>query len=212
MATGFSVDISQVVKGLEKEKQNAEKVIKSTVNDAGRNAPAWVSAVVREEYNIKAKEIKSAVRVKSGGEVRLAGTKVYDMRLTYSGRVLGPTHFGMTPKNPPKTKRPYVVKATFKVGRKAELHGKPNYAGKVFVQTINGGTTAFQRVGEEGKGDEKTGKKATARTNLYALRSISIPQMIENGKGETKPRIVDIVNQNFEKRFKHYCERFLSSR
>ena len=61
------VNLDQVIKGLDKEKELSKKALQRTVGDMRTRGPGWVSKAVREEYNIKAGDVKSAIIPKKGG-------------------------------------------------------------------------------------------------------------------------------------------------
>ena len=224
----FSVNIEQVVKGLDEKKLNAEKVLKYTVSDFRSKAPGWVSKEVRKQYNISAQDIKAAYKgANTIGAVSLGGgTMVDNVSLKWAGRALTPTHFKMTPAKPPKLgstrmlipnqylntdkgakqvaawariPKKYSVFDTVFKGKKKVISGK--YDTPVFVASVRGQKPlAFQR------------KNGSPRNEFESLRSISIPQMIEDGKGNLKGDIQEVINTNLEKRFKHHCNRLLSDK
>ena len=208
---------------LEKDRENAKKVITRTIGDMRSRGPGWVSKAVREEYNISASDIKKAVYVAKNGSTEVAGVNVDNVSLTYRGGPLTFSHFGVTPKKAPVKKEkdriavpgegvksdkpigkvamvhplsPYSISATIKTGAKKVLAGKSGYDGKPFLARANGSPLMpFQRMNKD-------------RNSLAPLKTISIPQMIESGEG-TKPRIEQAINENLEKRFNHYCDQYL---
>lgn len=192
MAVTVKANIDQVVKGLDKEKANAEKVVRRTIGDMRTRAPGWVSKAVREEYNISAGDVKEALRVGNDGKVSIAGTEVDNVTLTYKGRVLTPTHFKMKPASRPASGVPYQVTAEIKKGQRKTL------SSKAFLAHAGGAGTKeipFQRTGQ-------------SRLPIEAIKTISVPQMIETGDG-VKPQIEEAINEGLEKRFNHYCDMYL---
>lgn len=229
LANNFiSVNIDQVVKGLDETKLNAEKVLKYTVSDFRTRAPGWITKCVTQEYNIAARDVKAAYKgAKNAGTVSLGGgTMIDNVSLQWAGRALTPTHFKMTPSKPPKLRgrrilapnqylntdkgpkqvaawtripQKYSVSDTVFKGKKAVISGK--YNTPVFVASVRGQKPlAFQR------------KNGSPRNEFESLRSISIPQMIEDGKGNLKGDIQETINTNLEKRFRNHCERFLANK
>ena len=200
----ITVNIDQVVQGVEKEKELSKKALQRTIGDMRTRGPGWVNKAVREEYNIKAGDLKSAMHTEKGGTLNFGGVLVDNVALVYKGRGLTPVHFKMSPTSRPKGKKSYQITAEIKKGNREVLHGKPEYSGKPFIASNgHGQNIAFQRRGTAGK------KGATERTNLYGITSISIPQMVEDGNGNLKPRVEQTINENLEKRFRHYTEQYL---
>ena len=194
----IKVNIDQVVKGLDAEKAAAEKVVRRTIGDMRTRAPGWVSKAVREEYAISATDVKKAMRVSNDGKVSVAGTEVDNVTLTYKGRLLTYTHFKMSPAYRPASGAPYRISAEVKKGNRRQLHGKSRYEGTPFLANAGGAGTKqipFQREG-------------SARLPIQALKTVSVPQMIETKDG-TKPEIEKAINEGLEKRFNHYCDIYL---
>jgi hypothetical protein len=192
MAISIRANIDQVIKGLDAEKAAAEKVVRRTIGDMRTRAPGWVSKAVREEYAISAGDVKSAMRVGNDGKVSVAGTEVDNVTLTYSGRVLTPTHFKMRPTSRPASGVPYQITAEIKKGQRKPL------SSRAFLAHAGGaGTTEipFQREG-------------SSRLPIKPIKTLSVPQMIESKDG-TKPEIEKAINEGLEKRFNHYCDIYL---
>jgi hypothetical protein len=192
MAASIKVNVDQVVKGLDAEKANAEKVVRRTIGDMRTRAPGWVSKAVREEYNISAADVKAALHIENGGKISVAGVAVDDVTLTYRGRVLTPTHFKMKPTARPSTGKPYQVTAEIKKGARKPL------SSKAFLAHSGGEGSKqipFQREGSE-------------RLPIAPIKTLSVPQMVQTKDG-VKPEIEKTINENLEKRFDHYCKQYL---
>ena len=129
MAGRITVDISQVVAGLDEKQKNAEKAVRRTIGDMRTRAPGWVSKAVREEYNIAAKDVKASLSKGDAGVFNIGGINVDNVTLTYSGRVLTPTHFKMKPTSRPKGNKPYTITAEIKKGQRKPLGGHTFLAG-----------------------------------------------------------------------------------
>lgn len=190
MAAGFTVDISQVVEGLNKKNENAKKVLQRTISDMRSRAPGWISTAVREEYSISAKDIKSALSIGKEGSINFGGTTVDNVTLTYRGKRLTTTHFNQKPKARPASGKPYQVTADIKKVRKV-------LSSRAFLMQGNAsdGSVAVMRTGQ-------------SRYPIKTIRTLSIAQMIETGSG-TKPRIEQVINENLEKRFENHCKQLL---
>ncbi|WP_339060076.1 hypothetical protein [Tepidibacillus marianensis] len=177
--TSGSMNISlkgyaNLVKELHRINKDSETVIKRTTSDFKSRAPAWVAAAVSQTYGIKKSEItKTKTSAKPVGKVVVSGILVDNVQLTFSGRVLTPTHFNMKPKSRPKpTKdengktirkaKKYTVTAEIFRGQRKAL------GSNVFLGSNKGtGDIPFQRTGQ-------------GRTPIQAIKTLSIPQMITN--------------------------------
>lgn len=186
-----TVNIDQVVKGLNKDKEQAKKALKRTVSDMRSRGPGWVSKAVREEYNIKAGDVKAAMHTEKGKGLSFGGEVIDDVALVYKGRVLTPTHFGMRPTSRP-AKKSYKVTAEITKGQRKVLSSKAFLAG-----TGSGGKQIpFER-------------KGASKYPIKAIKTLSIPQMVQDGSGNLKPGVEKAVNENLEKRFKHHIDQVM---
>ena len=108
-AMSITVQISDMqalkrkLKALEKAPQ---KVINSTIGDMKKRVPSWIATEVSQEYGIKKAEITG----QKVGKVRVRGESLENIQITYTGRVLTPTHFSMSPTAPKAGA--YTLKAT----------------------------------------------------------------------------------------------------
>ena len=193
MSLSIQANIDNVIKGLDQEKANAEKVIKRTVGDMRTRGPGWVSKAVREEYNIAAKDVKEACHTESAGSISLGGTQIDDVALVYKGRVLTPTHFKMKPSTRPAGNKPYKISAEIKKGQRKTLSSIAFLANS----------------GSEGTKQIPFKRRGTERLPIDAIKTLSVPQMVEDGEGNIKPKVEQAINDNLEKRFNHYCEQLL---
>lgn len=189
----IDINMDQVMKGLSEDKNASKKVLQRTIGDMRKSGPGWVSKAVREEYNIKASDVKAAARTTKGtSRLTFGGATIDSVALIFQGRVLTPTHFGMKPTSRPKKKKSYRITAEIKKGQRKELSSKAFLAG-----TGGGGKQIpFQRTG-------------ASRLPIEAIKTLSIPQMIQDGKWNLKPRVEEVVNEKLEKRFKHHADHLL---
>ena len=189
-------DMREAIKGLNMSVDGAEKVVKRTVSDMRSRAPGWVSNGVREEYNIASKDIKSAMRIESGGTMKIRGVAVDQIALVYRGKLLTYIHFGMR-----VAKRgPYPISVEVHKGKRMKLKGKSEYEGKPFIARSGRENTVkipFQREGRR-------------RLPIHALKSISIPQMIMNTEG-LKESVDKNISEGLQKRFENHCNHYLKS-
>lgn len=130
-------------------KRNGEqwaKAMEYATKDMKRSAKTIVKNATTSVYNIKAGEVTPGSE-RAVGSCRLSGGMT-DLQLEYRGRMLTPTHFGMTPRKSPYTatttgrifkkttysrkrtktgrQKSYTVKATILRGRKVQIgHWRP---------------------------------------------------------------------------------------
>lgn len=205
--TSGSMNISlkgyaNLVKELHKINKDSETVIKRTTSDFKSRAPAWVAAAVSQTYGIKKSEItKAKTSAKPVGKIVVAGLMVDNVQLTFSGRVLTPTHFNMKPKSRPKSTKDetgktirkaksYTVTAEIFRGQRKAL------GSNVFLGT-NKGTAdiPFQRVGQ-------------SRTPIKAVKTLSIPQMITNE--DVAAQIQKNIDEGLTKRLEHHIKQAMA--
>lgn len=215
-------NLSEVLSELEQMKKASETVIKRTVSDISKRAPGWVASEVVQVYGIKKGEITPSKngKGKKAGSINVRGESIASLQLVYRGRVLTPTHFGMTPKSPPAG-RGYTLKANILKGNKATL-GKVKKLtkkqratlGKNFTRsgTRSSDHSPIMLMGTGAKSVDKIGsipfqRKSPNRMNVEAIKTVSVPQMVSNEK--TEPGISKTLNENIEKRFHHHLSRMM---
>ena len=210
---GGIVNLTEVLSELEKMKKGSENVIKRTVSDISKRAPGWVASEVVQVYGIKKGEITPSSKGKKAGNISVRGETIASLQLVYRGRVLTPTHFGMTPKAPPD--RGYTLKASILKGNKATL-GKVKKLTKKQRAALG---KNFTRSGTKSSNHSpimlmRTGgtyipfqRKSQNRKDLEAIKTVSVPQMVSNEK--TEPGISKTLNENIEKRFHHHLSRMM---
>lgn len=115
-------NLHQLVADLEAIENGGKKAISNTIKDVKARAPGWIAQEVTQVYNIKKSEItpssgKGAKPKKMAGSIQVRGETIEEMTITYSGRLLTPVHFGMTPKTPPAGKS-YTLKMQVVKGQK----------------------------------------------------------------------------------------------
>ena len=193
-------NMKQIRKELKKTEKNVEATIQKAIKDTASRTPAQVTKAVTAEYNIKSGEVTAAGKAaKAGrnvvGKIKVSGITAESILLTYSGRVLTPVHFSMTPKKRPEGNRKYTVKVAIHKGKKKKLNGEYG-TGSFLAPSGAAGTTdiPFERL-------------TAARSPIEAIRSTSIPQMIENPtvSKEIKKSVADVLMD----RIAHYTERAL---
>lgn len=213
--------IDDVIAEIEQMKKAPEKVVKRTVADFKKRAPSWVAQEVVKHYNIKKAEItpaKTEGAAKAAGTVKVEGKTLDGVQLIYRGRVLTPTHFGMTPKAP---KQSYTLKAQVKKGEKKTLgqvkkltKKQRKNIGKNFTQqgTRNSPKSPIMLMGTGNTKVDGTNyipfqRQSQNRKDIKAIKTVSMPQMVSNPQVDEDIR--KAINDKLGKRFNHYCEQYL---
>lgn len=175
-------NLQEVRKNLENIKAAGEKAVKRTVSDIRSRAPGWVSQEVAAVYGIKKGEINPAGKGAKAGSISVRGETIDNLQLVYSGRVLTPTHFGMTPRSRPASQpggrpRKYTVKAAVFKGQKKTLGSNVFLGGSASIP--------FKRVG-------------SGRLPIKAVKTLSVPQMVDSDR--VMPQVEKRLNEEIGKR------------
>lgn len=189
-------DFDKLAKRLAKNADQAEKALKATGNDMKKRVPGWAATEVTEVYNIKKKEITpqkdNGAPRRTAGNIRVTGQTVTNVVITYTGRVLTPTHFGMRPKALTPTakgrKKRRPITAEIKKGQRKSL-GPHVFLGS----NRGGGYIPFKR----------TTNKAYP---IESVKTLSLPQMIDNP--EVQDKIIKKINSELPKRLEHNVKSF----
>ena len=199
-------NLKEVIKELNKNAKQAEKVLTATGRDLYRRVPGRVADDVRAVYNIKKSAITptSKADAKKGtrkaGSVRVKGVTVSDVSIVYKGRLLSISRFGMTPRTPAeqsKGKRVHrrrKVKAMVKRGGKKVVHSQA-FLGHTGARTSD--KTQFIAWKRTGPG----------RYPIEPIRSVSLPQMISNES--VREKINSDINEMLQKRLANNIKRFI---
>lgn len=182
------------LKAVEKETQ---KAVQNAIKDTASRAPAQVTKAVTAVYGIKSGDVTAAGKdAKKGSKrkINVSGLKVGSIQLTYSGRLLTPTHFSMTPKERPAGGKKYKIKAAIYKGPKKVLG-----SGMFLAPAKGEGTTVIPW--------KKTPEK---RWPVEPVKTVSIPQMIDNEKVHAD--IKEKVDAILVERINHHTERALKKR
>lgn len=217
----FTVSYSgadDVVKKLQKLKDGGEVAIKRTVSDFKSRAPGWVSKGIRQHYGVDTAAIKEAAKKPRKGKtkIKVSGITVDGATLEYEGRTLTPVHFKMSPKVPKgrQNKRDRKIPGqtvNFKgeAGPFAMVRAPKPYTIKVTI--IKGQRTALKQgtfLAPSKKDDEGAlmlpfQRKGSGRSPIEAVRTLSVPQMID---GRARETIEQTINEKLGERFNHHIE------
>ena len=184
MAVELSVKINDkaLMRELYKNGDKWAKALEYATKDMRRKAPTIVSQYTRKVYNVENSLLNPRAKGFKGG-VSLSGG-VCDLEITYSGRMLTPTHFGMTPDSSVAAigawGLPYRISAEILKGRRVTIgHWAPPrseggaYGKKSPYMFLPGKVPPMQRIGGgwQHKGAEHK-----------VFKVISIPQMVESDR------------------------------
>ena len=149
-------------------------------------------------------------------DLQVKGRKVNTIKIKYTGRVLTPTHFGMTPKAPGKNA--YTLKASIIKGEKATLGKVKKMTKKQRAALAKNFTRSGTRSSPHSPimlmstGNKKEGgtnyipfqRKSTDRKDVEAIKTLSLPQMVSSER--TAPNITKAINEGLEKRLEQHMK------
>lgn len=199
-------DLDRLAARLAKNANQAKKALTATGSDMKKRVPGWAGTAVTEVYNIKKQEVtptKTGKPKKTAGTIRVEGATVSSVEITYTGRPLTPTHFGMTPRTltkrantntntkrkKKKARKKTQITAVIKKGQKKSL------GSNVFLgSNRGGGYIPFKR----------SGRKAYP---IESVKTVSLPQMIDNPN--VRETLTEKINKGLEERLEHNIRRYL---
>lgn len=199
-----------IKKKLDDMKKAPRKALESTLSDVRKRAPGWVAAEVVKSYGIKKGEITG----NKIGNVKVEGNSIETVKIKYTGRLLTPTHFGMTPKAPKEGGGAYTLKATILKGERKELGkvkklSKKQRAalGKNFTRsgTQSSDHSPIMLMRANGGQHLPFQRKSTNRKDIKVIKTISLPQMV--GSERTHDGIMQTLNENIDRRLQHHIDR-----
>lgn len=205
-------NIKRQLKQLKALQGKSEKVIQRTMSDVRTRVPGWVAAEVTKVYNIKKGEVtpaKAGKSTKPVGSIKVAGDTLDTMEIVYRGRVLTPTHFGMTPKAPKET---YTLKAEILKGNKTVLGQKKKLTKEQRAALVKN----FRRQGQRTSPNSpimlmRTGstyipfqRKSPDRKDVKVIKTISMPQMVSSER--TSENINRAITEGLDKRITQHMK------
>ena len=205
-------DYNILKKKLDEMQKAPKKVINRTLSDVRTRVPTWVAAEVSKAYGVKKAEING----QKLGKVKVEGNTLQTVKIKYTGRVLTPTHFGMTPKAPGTNA--YTLKATIIKGQRStlgkvkKLTKKQRAAlGKNFTRsgTQNSDHSPIMLMSTGNKKVDGTNyipfqRKSKQRNDVEAIKTLSLPQMVSSER--TAPNITKAINDGLGKRLEHHMK------
>lgn len=206
----------QTIRELEALKDKSELVIKRLMADARTRVPGWVASEVTKVYNIKREEITPSKIKKDGtktepiGGIKVTGETIDGMQIVYTGHVVTPAHFGMTPKIP---KESYTLKAEILKGKKKVLGQKKKLTKKKRAK-MKPGSRNSQRSpimlmyngSKKDKGIKYIPFQRVSpdRNDIRVIRTLSLPQMVESNR--TSEAIDRAIYEGMQKRMAQHLK------
>lgn len=212
VAVRITLDDAAALAKLRQIEADTEKALSRTMSDIKSRGPSWIAQGIKKEYNITSTKIKNLAKL------RVTGDGVHDITFDYKGRVLSPSNFRMTPMAPKPNG--YTIKATIKRGERVTIgqvkkltKKQRKNIGRNFTRkgTRNSPTSPPMLVSTGNKREGGTSHIPFQRTKQpghfdKVIKTLSVPQMIQDGQGNTKPGVKKILNENIEKRFNHHLD------
>lgn len=193
-------DVASTIVKLNKAYTGIQVVYDRTAKDMVSRAPGKIANAVTWMYGIKKSEVtyKKDGPHKSAGKISVDGAELSTLEFRYSGRLLTPLHFGMTPKSRPEGKKKYKVKAKIKKRLKA-FPSKPKTSvdGGLFIApAANGSSTniAWYRYSKD-------------PFDIKPVKTLSLPQMVDNKL--VRREINKDVGELFHKRLDHHLAQYI---
>ena len=188
----------------------------NVTSDAKKRVPGWVAAEVAKQYGIKKGEITS----EKIGKVTPQGTDFKNVRIVYTGRLLTPTHFNMSPKEP-NPGGGYTLKVTIVKGQRTTLGKVKKLTKKQRAQLGKNFTKSGTRTSDHSPimlmhtGNAQEGgtdyipfqRKSVQRNDIAAIKTLSLPQMVSSKR--TQDGIQKAINEGLGKRLDHHMNRHM---
>lgn len=188
-------------------KKDPEKVLKRLTADCKKRVPGWVAGEVVKHYGVKKNEISGGQL----GSLKITGNSFKQLKFIYTGRILTPTHFKMSPTAPKPNRGGYTLKATVIKGKRTTL-GKVKKLTKKQMKNIG---RNFQREGTKTSDHSPImlmrangghylpfQRKSTNRNDIKAIKTISLPQMISGDRA--REDVHKAVAEGVQKRLQHH--------
>ncbi len=204
-------DYNLLQKQLDKMREAPTKVMKGITAEAKKRVPGWVATEVTKVYGVKKGEITG----QKVGKVRAEGKSIQKVKIIYTGRMLTPTHFSMTP-TVPKEGGGYTLKATIIKGQRATLGKVKKLTKKQKKALVKNLTRSGTRNSQQspimlmranGGHYLPFQRKSTNRRDIEAIKTVSLPQMVSSDR--TAEGIQRAIDEGLSKRLEHYLNRYM---
>lgn len=208
------------------------KAVRYTVRDIKSRAPGWIAAETASRYKIKKSDVNPSRTEKNPAvSIFASGDTLESIALVYVGRNLTPIHFSMSPSVPSRVKlkkkravpganigikfggkrvhglnmvamvpiyKKYAISYEVMRGSRWKVRGKRDMM-TPFLAPVRAGSDKYIIFQRKGK----------VRTDMYSLRTVSVPQMVGNDK--VKAKIEEKIMGAAEQRLRHHLDRFMSN-
>ena len=192
-------NLDKTIKSLNLNDKAVADAVKKSIRKGTKDAPKLVVNAITAVYGIGKRDPElveatngakeSGKRFNKKSRILVHGSLVGGIQLLYEGRRLTPTHFKMRWKQ--KEDGRYDIRATFIKGHRKKLSDK-KYGTPLFMAPQQTGVMLpWQRKGKK-------------RLPVYAIKTIGIPQMVENEtvRADYEPKIdamiTKIVQENVD--------------
>ena len=187
-----------------------QQVMKNLTSEAKKRVPGWVATEVAKQYGVKKGEITG----QKIGRVKAEGDSFKEVRVVYTGRVLTPTHFNMSPKAP-NPGGGYTLKATIVKGQRTTLGQVKKLTKKQRAALAKNFTRSGTRQSDHspimlmptGSTYIPFQRKSVNRSDVEAIKTISLPQMVSSKR--TEDGIQRAINEGLGKRLDHHMNRYM---
>ena len=195
-----------IQKRINKMGKTSDTIMKRTLSDIRTRVPGWIASEVSKEYGVKKGEVSSGAI----GSVRVKGDSAEAVQIIYKGRVLTPTHFGMTPKTPGKNA--YTLKASIIKGQKTTLGKVKKLTKKQRANLAKNFTRSGTQTSDHspimlmptGNTHIPFQRKSTNRKDVEAIKTVSLPQMVSSDR--THEGIERAISEGLNKRLDHHMK------
>lgn len=207
-------EFENLLQSLDMIQDGTRKALENTVSDLKSRAPGWIASAVTSMYNIKKSEItprKGGKTVKKAGSVKVRGETIETVQLVYEGRMLTPTHFGLTPKTPPPGKK-YTLKMQVYKGKRETI-------GRYLNTRTRGGPYSERShnilMGTGASSPDKVShipfqRMSRNRNDLRKFVTTSMPQMVTNE--QVSQEIQSKLQDGLRDRLEHNIQRQLGTK
>lgn len=202
--------VADTLNKIQKTFSTCDVVFDRTLKDMSSRAHGQVASAVTSVYGIKKGDIKykKGFSKAAAGNIFTQGDNLATFELIYTGRVLTPLHFGMTPTVRPEKKK-YKVKAKILKSGKKKGFIKP-------AELEEGKGVFLAPAGGSGSKEIPWFRHSKDKFNITPIKTLSLPQMIgptEDGKWKGNPEVQKMIGEKLgdllEKRYNNHLKQHL---
>lgn len=223
-------NIEELLSQIDGQADVGKKAVQYTISDIKSRAPGWIASETASVYNIKKSDINPSRIERGNGKdaavsVSVSGETFESISIVYTGRTLTPIHFSMSPRVPnrQKLKRKRAIPGSnIKFGNSVK-YGDSKVGMVPIYKKYSIGMAVFKRSRWriKGKRDMETPflapvkkgsdkyivfqRKGKDRTDMYSVRTLSVPQML--GNSTVQEKIDKRITESVEQRLQHHLDR-----